>query len=500
MTGAQYTEPSAGPDAIDWAGKRVGVIGLGVAGAACAWALLRRGARVTACDSKIDDGLEDLARQLRGAGAVVRLGEAGLPDDVDLLVVSPGISPNAEVIQAAQYQGIPIWGELELAWRLRDPDGAPWLCVSGTNGKTTTTLMLASILTAAGCRTAAVGNIGSSLVTAVTDGAPYDALAVEVGAPQLPFVHTMSPLAAACLNLATDHVDHFGSFAAYRAAKARIFERVRRARVYNADDPATIRLLGDAVKTTPLGQGRDEAAGSGCVDVGFTLGPPPELMLGIRDDTLIDRAFDSDPMGSGLALAQVGDVKPPAPHNIANALAAAALARAYGVAPSAVTQGLRDYRPAGHRIAHVATIAGVDYIDDSKATNGHAALTSLRAYRSVVWIAGGLAKGQSFDDLVEAEGDRLRGAVLLGADRGRIAAALARHAPELTVVDIAATDTGAMRAVVAAAAAMARPGDTVLLAPGCASWDMFTNYSERGDAFAAAVRELAHRPANQPVG
>ena len=488
--GSRVNEPIPGllptnPDGgIDWPRLRVVVIGLGVAGIACTEALLRNGARVLACDSAVGEPLQVRARALRSAGATVVLGAADLPDVLDLLVVSPGLPPSAAVIESALRRGVPVWGELELAWQLRQPGAAPWLCVSGTNGKTTATLMLAAILAAEGKRTAAVGNIGSSLVAAVTGPDPYDVLAVEVGAPQLPFVESMAPLAAACLNLAEDHVDHFGSFDAYRVAKGRIFERVQAARIFNADDPATVALLRDVERTD-----RQEEVVN-CRTVGFTLDVPKESMLGVIDGVLVDRAFGEGSFGAGCELAAVSDVHPAAPHNVANALAAAALARCYGVEATAVRNGLRAYEPAGHRIAHVGTVAGVDYVDDSKATNGHAAMTSLRAYKSVVWVAGGLAKGQAFDDVVRSEGDRLRGVVLLGADRGRIAEALARHAPQVPVVEVDATDTGAMSAVVAAAAAFARAGDTVLLAPACASWDMFSNYSARGDAFAAAVRAL----------
>ncbi len=189
-------------------------------------------------------------------------------------------------------------------------------------------------------------------------------------------------------------------------------------------------------------------------------------------------------------LAEVADVKPAAPHNIANALAAAALARAYGVPASAVREGLRNFTPDAHRIAHVADVDGVAYVDDSKATNTHAAQASLAAYDSVVWIAGGLAKGATFDELVAGAAQRLRGAVLIGRDRALIREALARHAPEVPVVDLERTDTGAMLQAVQEARRLARPGDTVLLAPACASMDMFANYNKRGDAFAQAVREL----------
>jgi UDP-N-acetylmuramoylalanine--D-glutamate ligase len=228
----------------------------------------------------------------------------------------------------------------------------------------------------------------------------------------------------------------------------------------------------------------------GCRAVGFTLGIPSVGMLGVVDDVLVDRAFIDDRQTSAQELASVSDVVPQAPHNVANALAAAALARAHGVPSGAVRDGLRNFRPAAHRIAEVGVVGGVRYIDDSKATNAHAAQTSLLAYDAVVWIAGGMAKGQDFDDLVRRTGARLRAVVLLGVDREVIAQALARHAPNVPVVEVAGTDDGVMTDVVQAAAGLARPGDTVLLAPGCASWDMFRNYGHRGDAFATAVGKL----------
>jgi UDP-N-acetylmuramoylalanine--D-glutamate ligase len=178
---------------------------------------------------------------------------------------------------------------------------------------------------------------------------------------------------------------------------------------------------------------------------------------------------------------------------VANALAAAALARSHGVPPVAVRDGLRAFAPDGHRIAQVGVVHGVDYVDDSKATNPHAAKSSLQAYDSVVWVAGGLAKGAAFDDLVESVAERLRGVVLLGRDREVIAAALRRHAPDVPVIEIGDGETSAMDRVVQAAADLAKPGDTVLLAPGCASMDMFANYGARGDAFAESVRRLRDR-------
>ena len=471
------TDVSAYSRGSDWSRVHAVVAGVGVAGFAAADQLLHLGARVTVIDAADGERQRERADVLEVVGAQVRLGDGDtLPDGADVLVVSPGLPPRAPVIRAAQDAGVPVWGELELAWRLRGPDAAPWLVVTGTNGKTTTTLMLESILRAAGLRTASVGNIGVSLVDAVMDPQGHDVLAVEVGAPQLPFLSTASPLASVCLNLAPDHVDLFGSFEAYRDAKARIYANTRVAAVYNVDDPQTERMVEEADVV------------EGCRAIGFTLGVPGPSMLGVVDDLIVDRAFVENRAESAQELASVHDVRPFAPHNVANALAAAALARAYGVPAAAVRDGLASFLPAGHRIADVAEAGGVRWVDDSKATNCHAAETSLLAYPSVVWVAGGMAKGQEFDDLVRRTRGHLRGAVLLGVDRERIREALARHAAEVPVVEVARTDTGAMDDVVDAAAGLARPGDTVLLAPGCASWDMFRDYAQRGDVFAEAVR------------
>jgi UDP-N-acetylmuramoylalanine--D-glutamate ligase len=228
--------------------------------------------------------------------------------------------------------------------------------------------------------------------------------------------------------------------------------------------------------------------------IGFTLGMPGVGMVGVVDEILVDRAFIAERQSSAAELCTVDDLASPAPHVVANALAAAALARAHGVPQAAVRDGLRAFRFDGHRIALVATLDAVAYVDDSKATNPHAARSSLLGYDPVVWIAGGLAKGAHFDDLVAATRDRLRAAVLIGRDRDVIAQALTRHAPDVPVivVDADETDTGhaAMERAVVAARELAKPGDTVLLAPGCASMDMFASYADRGDAFASAVRRL----------
>ncbi|WP_427894549.1 UDP-N-acetylmuramoyl-L-alanine--D-glutamate ligase [Kribbella sp. GL6] len=466
-----------------WDTTRFVVLGFGTAGYACADSLLQAGAEhLVVLDDRDTEALREKARILETLGATITLGPgstAELPKDVDVVVTSPGVPPHAPLLAQAAERDVPIWSEIELAWRLRDPaNAAPWLCITGTNGKTTTVQMLTAMLRAAGHRAVAAGNVGLPLLEAVLDPEPYDVIAVELSSYQLHFTHSMSAHSAAVLNIAPDHVDWHGSLEAYAADKGRIFANCQVACVYNVADPATEHLVEEADVI------------EGCRAIGFTLGTPGLSMVGIVDDLLVDRAFIEQRSTSALELATIGDITPPAPHNVANALAAAALARSFGVPATAVRDALRRFRPDAHRIAHVAEVAGVNYVDDSKATNPHAAQASLLAYEHVVWIAGGQAKGATFDDLVIAARRSLRAVVLLGQDKAVIAEALERHAPDVPRIVVESTDTGAMEIVVGEAAKLAQVGDTVLLAPGCASWDMFANYGARGDAFAEAVRRL----------
>lgn len=464
----------------EWSGVRACVVGLGVAGFAAADALIHVGAHVVVVDADETKRESERAKILDILEADLQFGDdTRVPDGVDVLVLSPGVSPLSLIVADARRQGIPIWGELELAWRLRDPShSAPWLLVTGTNGKTTTTLMLESILVTAGRRAVAAGNIGRSLVEVVMDPQGWDVIPVEVGAPQLPFVDSISPQAAVCLNLAPDHIDLFGSFEAYRDAKARVYNNCQVAAIFNEADPATIHMVEQADVV------------EGCRAIGFTLGIPSVSMLGVVEDFMADRAFLENRRDNAVSLANISDLAIPARHNVENALAASALARAHGIEPRDVRDGLRAWKPAAHRIAHVADRRGVTYVDDSKATNTHAAQTSLLAYESVVWIAGGMAKGQDFDDLIIKAGPRMRGVVLLGVDQEHIAMALERHAPQVPVHRVADSSEHAMDEVVGIAADMAQDGDTVLLAPGCASWDMFRDYSARGEAFVSSVHKL----------
>ncbi len=477
-----------------WEGVRAVVAGMGVSGFAAADNLTHLGASVTVLDDSEAGDRGEKGQLLEILGATVRLGPgstATLPDDVDLVVTSPGWRPDAPLLAQAAAREVTVWGEVELAWRLShhgvDPaEQVPWLGVTGTNGKTTTVQMLDAMLRAGGLRSVACGNVGLPLVEAVMDPEEYDVLAVELSSFQLHYTHSLACESSVVLNVAEDHLDWYshdaGALSAmddYAADKGRIYQNVSRACVYNVADPVTEELV------------REAEVVEGARAIGFTLGVPAVGMVGVVDDVLADRAFIEQRRVNAAELGTIADLASPAPHFVANALAAAALARAHGVPPVAVRDGLRSFRPDGHRIATVATVGEVTWVDDSKATNPHAATSSLQAYEHVVWVAGGLAKGASFDTLVEQVRGRLRGVVLLGRDRAVIAAALQRHAPDVPVIEVADEDTGAMDLVVRAAASLAQPGDTVLLAPGCASMDMFANYGARGDAFAESVHRLA---------
>jgi UDP-N-acetylmuramoylalanine--D-glutamate ligase len=455
------------------------VAGAGISGLAAAAALVELGARVTVTDAS-PAALADLP-----AGAVPGTGE-DLPAGTRLVVTGPGRRPDHPLVTAAAAAGVPVVGEPELAWWIGAalPEPPTWLAVTGTNGKTTTTGMLEAILRAAGLDAVACGNIGYPVVDAVRVGRRV--LAVELSSFQLHWSPSVIPAAGCVLNVAEDHLDWHGSMAAYAAAKARALRGP--VAVAGVDDPAAAALL---------------AASPAPHRVGVTLAEPGPGQLGIVGGVLVDRAFPAAP---GVALAEVAAVHPGGPPGLTDALAAAALARAAGVGAADVAAGLTAFRPGPHRADLVATVAGVRYVDDSKATNPHAAAASLAAQAPapVVWIVGGLLKGASVDELVARQGTALRAAVVIGTDRRAIRAALARHAPDVPVVEVEAGDDdpmlpvrtgeprqgGPMERAVRRAAALARPGDVVLLAPAAASMDQFRDYADRGRAFADAVAGL----------
>ena len=451
--------------------------------------MLERGERVVVVDERDDEALRTSVAPLVAAGAETRLGDAESPIDADLVVTSPGWRPDQPMLAAALRDGIEVIGEPELAWRMRPTSGeggpAPWVAITGTNGKTTTVGMVESILQAAGYRAIAAGNVGRPLIDVVLDPDPYDVIAVELSSFQLHWSSELAPDVGVVLNIAEDHLDWHGSMDAYAAAKAAVW-RHGGCQPYNADDPLVTRLALEA---------NDDPHP-------FTAGEPSSGGFGVLDGVIVDAmsgwAPDHEPepqrRGAGWELVALSDLAVSGPHNVANAVAAAAAARVLGLVKkvpwTAVRDGLLAFRPGHHRNEVVAQSGGVTWVDDSKATNPHAAAASLSAYPSVVWIAGGLLKGADVAPVVAEHAGRLRGVVLIGRDRAEIAQALARHAPDVPVVTVVTQDTGGMDEAVQAAAELAQPGDTVLLAPAAASMDMFRDYADRGDRYAAAVRRI----------
>lgn len=471
----------------DWTGLRVAVLGLGVTGFAVADTLTELGAtvRVIARSAAAErvDLLEVIGAELvlaEDAAGVIALGEFA----PDLVIPSPGLHPDSLLVLWAQQHGVSIWGDIELAWRVRDKvtPAADWICVTGTNGKTTTVQLVTAMQQAAGRRAAACGNIGVPVLDAVRDPAGYDLLVVELSSYQLHWLRAVSPAVSACLNIAEDHLDWHGSVAAYRAAKGRVYQNTRIACIYNTADPQTEELV------------RAADVVEGARAVGFGLGVPAVSEVGIVDDILCDRAFLADRQRTArelCTLSELDRVGLTAPHVLANVLAASAMALATDVPPGAIRQALLGFRLAAHRIEPVAERDGVRWIDDSKATNAHAADASLAAFPRVVWLVGGLLKGVDVTDLVRRHAGRLRAAVVLGVDQEPVVSAFQRHAPDVPIFPVPAGETDTvMPAAVRLAAAVAEPGDVVLLAPAAASMDQFTDYAQRGSLFATAVRKV----------
>jgi UDP-N-acetylmuramoylalanine--D-glutamate ligase len=429
------------------------------------------GARVTVTDGNADR-LAALAEQLPMIRTEPNLAEP--PEGTRLVVTSPGWKPSAPLLAAAAAQGIEVIGDVELAWRICQTDDDPpvWLAVTGTNGKTTTVGMLAAILHAAGEDAVACGNIGLPVVEAVAAG--HRVLAVELSSFQLYWSPSVRPAAGALLNIAPDHLDWHGTLDGYIEAKKRVL--TGEIAIAGSDDPLVAGLLADAPAPAKYG---------------ITLGEPAPGQLGVVDGQLVDRAF-----ADGVALVDVAQIRPNNSSGVFDALAAAAVARAHGVSAEAVAKGLVEFEPGGHRGVEVGVLDGVRYLDDSKASNAHAAAAAIREHDRVVWLAGGLLKGANVDELVAELGPRLVGAVLLGADRDVIATALARHAPDVPVHLAGSGDHDAMSVMVdavRAAGELAQPGDVVLLAPAGASWDMFTDYAHRGRAFAEALAVISEQ-------
>ena len=458
--------------AINLTGSNVLILGAGVTGIAVAKSLSVKGATVEFADDQAVDVI----------GYTVYKPDQVTVTNYEFIVVSPGWKESHPLIIKAVAANIRLVNEIDLAWSFRSElvPGQRWIALTGTNGKTTTVEMAAAMLREAGVSAIACGNVGTTVIESVESGEKYEVLVLELSSFQLHWMREASFVAAAILNIAQDHVDWHGSFAEYARVKGSILDRSSTG-IFNAGDL-------EVVNQAAHWQGRK---------VFFSLDTPAPGELGIVEELMIDRAFVSDPQEAAM-LAEVMDVKPTVPHNVANALAAAGLVRALGVNPESIQSALQKFSLGRHRIEEVAVHDGVTWVNDSKATNPHAAAASLLSSLSSIWVAGGLAKGAEMGELISRCKSRIKAAILIGTDRELIAHELRTQAPEIEIVYIDAphsykrgeTDNSLMEAVVKAAAERATTGDTVLLAPACASMDQFISYSDRGDRFAAAVKKV----------
>ena len=434
---------------------RLLVLGAAVSGTAAAHLGKRLGYSVSVYDQRPGAGHSLLGE---GIGLVTGRWDRELLAGVDLVVTSPGVPLRADPITDAMESGLPVWSEVEFAWRhLHEPiPRSNVVAITGTNGKTTTTEAVAAMLSASGITAAAVGNIGTPL-SAVTED-DYQALALEVSSFQLDLTEAFHPPTAILLNVAPDHLDWHPSYAAYVAAKAKVFANQDPGDllVYDADDPGAAAVSAGAPGRTHQVSGRVRPRGGSGPAAGSLHLPGVKVPL--------DALSDGNP-------ALVVDL---------TAAAVAAIDR--GAGPDEVGDVIRRFRPGSHRREKVGESAGVFFVDDSKATNPHAALTSINSFTSVVLIAGGLPKGLDITPLATAPNVRFVVALGTAAEILVQAAGPGRSAV-----------AGSMDEAVAMATRVARRGDTVLLAPGCASFDMFDDYAARGDAFATAVRESITR-------
>jgi UDP-N-acetylmuramoylalanine--D-glutamate ligase len=447
---------------IELAGKKVLVVGLARTGIATALFCAERGARVTATESRSEPEIAEAAKKLRMAGVKLELGahQAETFVQQDLIVPSPGVPPMMPALAAARAIGVPVWSEIELAWRFLR---GRLICITGSNGKTTTTSLIGHILETAGLPVQVAGNIGTPLISRVDISSDGSFTVVEASSFQLEFISTFRPNIAVLLNVTPDHLDRHGSVESYAAAKARMFENQmpEDAAIINADDTV-------APQYAPTGPrvfwfSREKQVASGCY---------------VRGDEIIFRCD-----GEETVLLNRKIIGLRGSHNMENVLAAAAAARLAGVEPGAIAEGVRTFAGVEHRIEYVATIGGVEYFNDSKATNVDATLKALDAFPgNVLVILGGKDKGSDYKILRQTLRSRARMALLIGSAADKIEADLAGAIPVERVQTL--------ERAVEHASQHAKPGDTVLLAPACASFDQFENYEHRGRVFKQLVREL----------
>jgi UDP-N-acetylmuramoylalanine--D-glutamate ligase len=457
---------------------RVLVLGGGVTGRSVAQVLSNMGAEISVFD---ENEISEIDFQRATLSDLSNINWAAV-------VVSPGWRPSHPIIADLRNREIPLLNEIDLAWEIKQQIAPEqkWLAVTGTNGKTSTVELTESILKAAGISAFACGNVGTPVIDAVISEQKYEYLVLELSSFQLHWAESAEFVAGSILNIAVDHIDWHGSFAEYAKAKLDLLDRSDAA-ILNGDDA-------NVVEGCAHWQGRK---------VFYTLQTPKPGEIGLVEDLLVDRAFVEDPMEAAM-FCELSEVQPTAPHSVSNALAAAGLTRSIGIDHSVIRDAIKKFRPGRHRIETVLEQNGIRWIDDSKATNPHAAQASLMSELSVVWIAGGLAKGAEMGDLIAQVGSRLRAVILIGADRELIAHEMQSRFPNVTLVrvdpepghDRSSADNTFMNQVVEQAKLLAEHGDAVLLAPACASMDQFISYGDRGDRFAKSVREIVGKNDN----
>lgn len=464
----------------DWSRLSAVVLGLGKSGFSAVDTLVELGVDTTAIAKTVSSEILDLVHVI--GAKVLRGDEAHLLDELvnkpDFAVVSPGFSPSHPLVLRLQAMGVSVLTDIDLAWRLRDKTArvAKWLTVTGTNGKTTTTELVAHMLRTANHRAVACGNIGTPVLDMIRDPEGFDFLVLELSSFQLHYLSDINPVVSVFLNFADDHLDWHGSRENYLAAKSKVFAGTELALVFNEQDSSTF----DAA--------REASVLDGARGVSFSLGIPGRSMVGYVEEFLVDRAFLEERADSALEIAEledlscIGTVSDQLRQNVA---AATAMVRALDIPPALIKAAIRSFELAPHRVQLVAEVSGVRFIDDSKATNAHAAAASLGSFESVVWIVGGLLKGVDISPLLEKHAKRLRAAVVIGADTSELERIFTEKLPELTIRILTAAP---MSEVVGVAVELAQSGDTVLLAPAAASMDQYRDYADRGLSFQAEVK------------
>ena len=439
------------------AGKNCLVIGAGVTGMACQEALVNFGANSKVFDEKVKTGA-DIVNEI--------------PDGVELAIVSPGWRDDHMIISKLRSGGVEILSEIDFAWQVKQvlAPSQKWIALTGTNGKTTTIKMVESIFKAANINGVACGNVGETVIASVCAKKPLDYLAIELSSFQIHWSNLPQYESVVVLNIAEDHIDWHGSFEAYAQAKLKLLKHSNKVILNKSDSELSRRTSSDLITW-------------------FSLDTPNAGELGVVENLLIDRAFSASPSQAN-EIAELVDITPTVPHNVLNALAAAALALSIGIKYKDIKSGLKNFSPDHHRMELVLIKNEINWIDDSKATNPHAAAASLLSNFKVIWIAGGLAKGASMSDLVKKCASRIKSVILIGEDRELIAKAIKEYSPKIEVVRVNQLSDAKtlMKDVVSAAIKLAQPGDTVLLAPACASMDQFDSYVQRGQLFAQAVK------------